>query len=70
MELINISSFGDDNTVKLSAQNLALKMFAFLSLWVSKLIQMVQGKVGLHVGYLKTLKKPLSFSGRQSSVQA
>ena len=48
MELINISSFGDDNTVKLSAQSLALKMIAFLSLWVSKLIQRVQGKVALH----------------------
>lgn len=48
MEQTNISSFGDDNTVKLSAQSLALKLFAFLSLWVSKLIQRVQGKVGLH----------------------
>lgn len=29
MEQISISSFGDDNTVKLSAQCLAFKMFVF-----------------------------------------
>lgn len=44
---INISSFGDDNTVESSAQCLAFKMFAFLSLWAFELIQILQGKVGL-----------------------
>lgn len=48
MEQITISSFGDDDVVKLSAQCLALKMFAFLSLWASKQIQKSQGKGGLH----------------------